>query len=90
MCVQAIFPRDGVGSLAWWGQDATYMASPFDMGPGLWFAHGGFMEGVRTHIYIWPTAGCGCVVSERFRLIPLQNWQFTTELQWQPRGQRRI
>ena len=28
----------------------------------------------------------GVPVSERFWLIPLQNWLFTPGLQWQPRG----
>jgi hypothetical protein len=29
-------------------------------------------------------------VSERFPLIPLRNWLLTPELQWEPRGKRRI
>jgi CubicO group peptidase (beta-lactamase class C family) len=53
------------GALAWWGVDATYGGAgpePWRGGARCW-SHGGFMEGVRTHAYLWPEevegAGCG-------------------------------
>ena len=53
------------GALAWWGADATYGGAgpePWRGGARCW-SHGGFMEGVRTHAYLWPEeaggAGCG-------------------------------
>ena len=44
-------PISGVGGLAWWGQDAAY-GNPAG---GEW-SHGGFMQGVRTHAYLFPPA----------------------------------
>lgn len=35
--------------LAWWGRDTSYGDST-----GLSWQHGGFMHGVRTHIYVYP------------------------------------
>jgi hypothetical protein len=44
-------PADGVAGLAWWGRDATYGRKS----GGVW-SHGGYMEGVRTHMYLFPPA----------------------------------
>lgn len=60
--IQAMLPSTGRGALAWWGMDAQYS----DKRQGQ-FEHGGFMQGIRTHIYLWPrspgaTRACGCVV----------------------------
>ena len=59
-----MMPADGVRGLALWGADATY-------GEGaetcLCWAHGGCMEGVRTHVWLWPACRVG--------LVYLQNWE---------------
>jgi CubicO group peptidase (beta-lactamase class C family) len=71
--IQEMLPASYDRSLAWWGLDAAYGEGV----PGV-YTHGGFMEGVRTHIYLWPAGvpavpgaagerssgrgGCGCVV----------------------------
>lgn len=44
-----VFPQNKMGGLAWWGKDAAYGNKE-----GKYFSHGGFMDGVRTHIYLWP------------------------------------
>ena len=44
--------------LAWWGRDAAYRERAE---PCCW-AHGGFMPGVRTHIYLWPKRRAGFVL----------------------------
>ena len=59
--IGAMLPASGAGGLAWWGSDAAYYS---DVTP---FEHGGFMQGVRTHIYLQPPTearpcGFGCVV----------------------------
>ncbi len=60
--IQAMLPSAGRGALAWWGMDAQYSEKREGQ-----FEHGGFMQGIRTHIYLWPrspgvTRACGCVV----------------------------
>eukprot|EP00035_Acanthoeca_spectabilis_P016632 m.343776 g.343776 ORF g.343776 m.343776 type:complete len:542 (-) comp16550_c0_seq87:5661-7286(-) len=52
-----MLPECGSGGLAWWGLDATYSTRE----RGLW-EHGGFMDGVRTHIYLWPQLSSGAVI----------------------------
>ena len=44
-------PAGGSRGLAWWGLDATYG----DRAGGVW-THGGYMHGVRTHMYLYPPA----------------------------------
>lgn len=60
--IDDMLPASFERSLAWWGLDAAYGEGV----PGV-YTHGGFMEGVRTHIYLWPATtdeswGTGCVV----------------------------
>ena len=60
--IKAMFPSTGRGALAWWGMDAQYSEKRQGQ-----FEHGGFMQGVRTHIYLWPRSpeakhASGCVV----------------------------
>lgn len=59
--ISAMFPSTGRGALAWWGMDAEYSEKKQGQ-----FEHGGFMQGVRTHMYVWPRSterhACGCVV----------------------------
>lgn len=60
--IDLMLPSTGKGALAWWGMDAQYS----EKRPGQ-FEHGGFMQGIRTHIYLWPRSpsarqACGCVV----------------------------
>lgn len=49
------------GALAWWGVDTWWGGA----GSELWrggrcsWAHGGFMEGVRSHAYLWPATHGG-------------------------------
>lgn len=43
--------------LAWWGLDAIYGNKK-----GRTWEHGGFMDGVRSHIYIWPHHRLGAVL----------------------------
>ena len=40
-------PAGGTGGLAWWGSDF-----PYSQRIGAW-EHGGFMEGIRSHAYVW-------------------------------------
>ncbi len=44
-----MLPPDFRGGLAWWGRDASYGERR-----GQVRSHGGFMEGVRTHVHLWP------------------------------------
>eukprot|EP00048_Salpingoeca_helianthica_P020264 m.5715 g.5715 ORF g.5715 m.5715 type:complete len:415 (+) comp4598_c0_seq1:117-1361(+) len=44
----AMLPADHRGGLAWWGCDAAYGERS-----GRVWTHGGFMDGVRTHVYLW-------------------------------------
>ena len=60
--ISAMLPNTGRGALAWWGMDAQYSEKQEGQ-----FEHGGFMQGIRTHIYVWPRStglrhACGCVV----------------------------
>jgi len=43
--------------LAWWGADSGYGNSK-----GRSWEHGGFMDGVRSHIYLWPHRRVGAVL----------------------------
>jgi len=54
-----MLPDDGFAGLGWWGMDFPYGESRSDE---CVFAHGGLMEGVRTHIYIWPKRQAGAVI----------------------------
>lgn len=52
--LREMIPSNGpklTGGLAWWGSDTWYGEKV----ERCW-AHGGFMDGVRTHIYLWPSA----------------------------------
>ncbi len=59
-----MMPASGEGGLAWWGADATYGEGK---GGCVSWAHGGFMDGVRTHVWLWPAVRVG--------LVHLQNWE---------------
>lgn len=54
--IDEMLPKDGCAGLGWWGQDFPYRATHGT------FSHGGFMTGVRTHIYIWPAERLGAVI----------------------------
>ena len=56
----AMLPPAYVGGLAWWGLDASYGEGY----PGVW-SHGGFMPGIRSHLYLWPR--------QRTALVFMQN-----------------
>ena len=58
-----MFPSSNVQGLGWWGADATY-GEGLSADCAVW-AHGGFMQGIRTHVFLWP--GCGAA------LVYLQN-----------------
>ncbi len=47
--IDLMLPSTMTNGLAWWGKDTSYGDAA-----GRHWSHGGFMEGVRTHIYIWP------------------------------------
>ena len=47
--LQVLMPENMTNGLAWWGKDSQYGDKS-----GAFWAHGGFMEGVRTHIYLFP------------------------------------
>jgi CubicO group peptidase (beta-lactamase class C family) len=53
----AMLPPDFTRGLAWWGADATY-GEPQG---GVW-SHGGFMDGVRSHLYYFPAQRVGIVL----------------------------
>ncbi len=55
-----MFPDHFRGGLAWWGRDAVYG----ERGDLEVWSHGGFMEGVRSHIYFWPKAKAGLVLMQ--------------------------
>lgn len=55
--LEELFPSDFTSGLAWWGRDAAY-GDP----RGCVWQHGGFMQGVRSHIYLWPTQRAGMVI----------------------------
>lgn len=54
--VKQMLPSDYKEGLAWWGCDTSYGVKS----PGVW-SHGGFMVGVRSHIYLWPEEQVGLV-----------------------------
>ena len=51
-----LFPPDFCNGKAWWGKDTWYGEKTGDC-----WSHGGFMEGVRTHIYFWPAYSAGLI-----------------------------
>lgn len=51
-----MLPTTFCDGLAWWGMDASYGVR----GGGVW-AHGGYMDGVRSHIFLWPQHRLGLV-----------------------------
>lgn len=46
---QLLLPNDMCKGLAWWGMDTSYGDRH-----GISWTHGGYMEGVRTHFYLFP------------------------------------
>lgn len=54
-----LLPESFRGGLAWWGRDATY--GERDSRSQVW-SHGGFMQGVRTHVHLWPLKRAALVV----------------------------
>jgi hypothetical protein len=46
---QLLMSSSMTGGLAWWGRDATYGSERGNV-----WMHGGSMQGIRTHTYIWP------------------------------------
>ena len=52
-----MLPPTFTNGLAWWGRDASYGVRT----GGVW-AHGGCMQGVRTHVYLWPARRVSVVV----------------------------
>ena len=60
------------GALAWWGVDTWYGGA----GSELWrggrcsWAHGGFMEGVRSHAYLWPAPDKGLTMGHNLEMEP--------------------
>lgn len=55
--LKEMLPGDFRRGLAWWGRDASYG----NRAGGVW-EHGGFMAGVRTHIYLYPERREGLVI----------------------------
>jgi CubicO group peptidase (beta-lactamase class C family) len=55
--IALMLPASFRGGLAWWGRDADYGEHSEDV-----WAHGGYMEGVRSHLYYWPQHRAGMVV----------------------------
>jgi CubicO group peptidase (beta-lactamase class C family) len=51
-----MLPEDFTQGLAWWGRDTWYGVK----GGGAW-GHGGFMQGVRSHLFLWPEQSLGLV-----------------------------
>lgn len=47
--IATMLPTDFRGGLAWWGRDAAYGKHDEDV-----WTHGGYMQGVRSHVYLWP------------------------------------
>ena len=52
-----LMPSNYENGCAWWGKDASYGKK----GENVW-SHGGFMEGIRTHIFVWPETKSGSFV----------------------------
>ena len=55
--IALMLPPDFRGGLAWWGRDASYGERRGEV-----WSHGGFMEGVRTHVHLWPNHRVGVVL----------------------------
>jgi CubicO group peptidase (beta-lactamase class C family) len=51
-CMKVLMPENMTKGLAWWGKDTSYGDKK-----GRFWDHGGFMDGVRTHIYLFPAEG---------------------------------
>ena len=56
--LRELLPDSFTGGLAWWGRDAAY-GEKTDL--AVW-SHGGFMQGVRTHVHLWPRERAAVVV----------------------------
>jgi CubicO group peptidase (beta-lactamase class C family) len=50
--MKVLMPENMTKGLAWWGKDTSYGDKT-----GRFWGHGGFMDGVRTHIYFFPAEG---------------------------------
>lgn len=57
--LRELLPESFTGGLAWWGRDAMYGVR--SQSAAVW-THGGFMEGVRTHVHLWPAKRAATVV----------------------------
>tara|TARA_B110001452_G_scaffold93637_1_gene77303 strand:- start:102 stop:1274 length:1173 start_codon:yes stop_codon:yes gene_type:complete len=57
--LRQLLPDDFREGLAWWGRDAWYGVR--DEAAQVW-THGGFMQGVRTHVHLWPLRRAATVV----------------------------
>jgi hypothetical protein len=55
-----MLPPSFRGGLAWWGGDATYGEKAAPLG-AVW-SHGGFMHGIRSHVYLWPHRGVALLI----------------------------
>merc|ERR1712032_1140118 len=55
--VREMLPSDFTKGLAWWGRDAKYGNRSGDS-----WEHGGYMAGVRTHMYLYPDRSEGIVI----------------------------
>ncbi len=60
-----LMPESFRQGLAWWGRDAWYGEQDLDKDwseeDQVW-SHGGFMQGVRTHVHLWPLRRAAIVV----------------------------
>ena len=62
---QLLMPESFKQGLAWWGRDTWYGEQDDE---GDWqvedqvWSHGGFMQGVRTHVHLWPLRRAAIVV----------------------------
>ena len=54
-----MLPSSNVQGLGWWGADATY-GEGLSADCAVW-AHGGFMEGIRSHVFLWPASDAALV-----------------------------
>eukprot|EP00471_Norrisiella_sphaerica_P004531 CAMPEP_0184488478 /NCGR_PEP_ID=MMETSP0113_2-20130426/12174_1 /TAXON_ID=91329 /ORGANISM="Norrisiella sphaerica, Strain BC52" /LENGTH=366 /DNA_ID=CAMNT_0026871301 /DNA_START=97 /DNA_END=1194 /DNA_ORIENTATION=- len=54
--MKEMLPRNFKSGLAWWGGDTWYGEKSNDV-----WSHGGFMPGVRAHIFLWPEKKVGSV-----------------------------
>ena len=55
--IRTMLPASYTRGLAWWGTDTWYGARA----PGVWM-HGGFMPGIRSHMYFYPRTQLGIVL----------------------------